>query len=270
VARAGLLKGFNGMAPSDEVVGNILAFRAPVAGGNLRQVARFGRPVSGVLFDMGGVLYDETTWRRWLLRLLRQLGIAGDHRDFFRAWDRDFQGQVHRGERSFCDAFRAFLRSVGLTQPQCDEVEASCRAQRRMFDTGLRLLPGVKSTLIRLGQLGFVLGAVTDSEYSAETLRGRLDQLGLEDLFSAVVSSFDLRRTKPDPACYLAALESMRLPAADVAFVGHEAAELAGAALVGMPTIACNFEASAQADVFISRFEDLLEVVQRRTYAAAG
>ncbi len=258
------------MAPSDEAVESILAFRTPLVGGNPRCVAPLGRPVSGLRFDLGGVLSDDTTWRRWLLRLLRQLGITGDYRDFFRVWDRDFQGQVHRGECNFCDAFRAFLRSVGLTQAQSDEVEASCRAQRRMFDTGLRLLPGVKSTLIRLSQLGFVLGAVTDSEYPAELLRGRLNQLGLEDVFCAVVSSSDLRRTKPDPACYLAALEIMRLPPAEVAFVGHEAAELAGASLVGMPTIACNFETGAQADMFIARFEDLLKVVQRRTYAAAG
>jgi HAD superfamily hydrolase (TIGR01509 family) len=258
------------MASSDEPLGKILAFSTPRRSASPRCVTPLPWPVSGLLFDMGGVLYDETTWRRWLLRLLRQLGVAGDYRDFFRVWDCDFQGTVHRGECNFCDAFRTFLRSVGLTPAQSDEVEASCRAQRRMFDTGLRLLPGVKSTLSRLRQLGFVLGAVTDSEHPAEVLRSRLDQLGLEDVFTTVVSSFDLRRTKPDPACYLAALEAMRLPAVAVAFVGHEAAELAGAAAVGMPTIACHFEASARADVFIARFEDLLEVVQRRTYAAAG
>jgi HAD superfamily hydrolase (TIGR01509 family) len=264
------LKGFNGMAPSDEAFPNILAFRNLLAAGGPLRAATLRRPVAGLLLDMGGVLYDETTWRRWLLRLLRQLGVSSDYRGLFRIWDRDFQVAVHRGERSFCDAFRAFLHTVGLTRAQSDEVEASCRAQRRMFDAGLRVLPGVKSTLGRLSQLGFVLGAVTDSEHTAEVLRGRLDQLGLEGVFPVVISSCDLRRTKPDPLCYLAALEAMQLPAEQVAFVGHDAAELAGAAGVGMPTIACNFEPDAQADVFIARFEDLLEVVQRRTYAAAG
>jgi HAD superfamily hydrolase (TIGR01509 family) len=258
------------MAPSGEVFSDILAFRGLLpSGGPLLGAAR--RPsVAGLLFDVGGVLYDETIWRRWLLRLLRQLGVSSDYRGLFRVWDRDFQVAVHRGEQSFCEAFREFLHSLGLTRAQCDEVEASCRAQRRMLDTGLRVLPGVKSTLVRLGQLGFSLAAVTDSEYTAEAIGRRLDQLGLEGLFPAVISSFDLRRTKPDPLCYLAALDAMRLPAADVAFVGHDADELAGAARVGMPTIACNFDPDAQADVFIARFEDLPDVVQRRTYAAAG
>ena len=227
------------MAPSDEAVESVLAFRNPLVADNARGAAPC-RAVAGLLLDMGGVLYDETAWRRWLLRLLRQLGVSSGYRRLFEMWDRDFQVAVHRGERSFCDAFRDFLHTVGLTRAQSDEVEASCRAQRRMFDTGLRLLPGVKSTLTRLSQLGFALGAVTDSEYPADVLRHRLDQLGLEGVFCAVISSFDLQRTKPDPRCYLAALEAMRLPAGQVAFVGHDAAELAGAARVGMPTIACN------------------------------
>lgn len=257
------------MAPSGEAFGNILTFPGTDQA-RRRRVAPLARPVAGLLFDMGGVLYDETIWRRWLLRLLRHLGVSSDYRGLFLVWDRDFQVAVHRGERSFCEAFRAFLHSVGLTQAQADEVEASCRAQRRILETGLRVLPGVKPTLGRLCQSGFVLAAVTNSEQPAEVLRKRLDQLGLESIFPVVVSSVDLRRTKPDPLCYRAALDAMRLPAAEVAFVGHDAAELAGATRVGMHTVACNFEPEAQADVFIARFEELLEVVQRRAYAAAG
>lgn len=256
------------MVPSHEAFEEILSFPRTDASG--RRLALRSVSAAGLLFDMGGVLYDETTWRRWLLRVLRQLGISRDYRGFFRVWDRDFQMAVYRGECTFCDAFRKFLHSVGLTEAQSVEVEASCRAQRRMYDAGLRVLPGVKSTLGRLQQLGFVLAAVTNSEHPAEVLRQRLAQLGLEFTFTAVISSSDLRRTKPDPACYQAALDAMQLPAGQVAFVGHDAAELAGAAAVGMATVACNFDPDAQADVFIARFEELLDIVQRRAYAAAG
>ena len=37
--------------------------------------------------------------------------------------------------------------------------------------------------------------------------------------------------------------------------------ELAGASRVGMPTIAFNYDAGARADVFLTRFEELLELV---------
>ena len=53
----------------------------------------------------------------------------------------------------------------------------------------------------------------------------------------------------------------MKLPPDKVAFVGHDRLELSGASAVGMPTIAFNFDPDAQADVHISRFEELVEVL---------
>ena len=259
------------MIPPDEALDPIIPFPGPDRD-NLRRL-RAGplrRPVAGLLLDTGGVLYDETTWRRWVVRVFGQLGICTKYRGFFEQWDREFQGAVHRGERSFCDAFRSFLRAVGFTPAQTDEVEAACRAQRRKLDAGLRLLPHVKTTLARLSQSGFVLATLSNSEHTAGVLRERLANLGLESVFTAVVSSFDLGRAKPDPRCYLTALEAMRLSPLQVAFVGHATAELAGAAAVGMATIAFNFEPDAQADVFIARFEELADVLRRQPYAAAG
>jgi hypothetical protein len=53
--------------------------------------------------------------------------------------------------------------------------------------------------------------------------------------------------------------------------VGHDVEELAGAAAVGMPTIAFNFDADAQANVYLARFEELLDVIRRQPpFAAAG
>jgi FMN phosphatase YigB (HAD superfamily) len=83
----------------------------------------------------------------------------------------------------------------------------------------------------------------------------------LGQVFKAVVSSIDLERIKPDPVGYRTALEAMELAADRVAFVGHDAEELAGAAAVGMATIAFNHDPDAKADVFIARFEQLLPLV---------
>ena len=75
----------------------------------------------------------------------------------------------------------------------------------------------------------------------------------------------------PDPASYRAALEEMKLPAGEVAFVGHDSAQLAGAAAVGMQTVAFNPDLDATADAEIEHFEDLIEVLGApRSYAAAG
>ncbi len=235
------------------------------------QPARLPGSIRGVLFDMCNVLYDNTVWRRWVLQLLSHLGLHANYRCFFRVWDRDYLDDVHRGRRGFGEAFEAFLRSVGLTPGQIDEVNAACQTRRRHLEASARPLPGVKSTLTRLHQRGIVLGAICNSEHPAGVLQERLDRFGIGELFVTVVSSIELRRTIPDAAGYRAALEAMGLPAEQVAFVGHDTAELAGATAVGMPTVAFNFDPDAQADVRLGRFEELLEAVgTSQPFAAAG
>jgi phosphoglycolate phosphatase-like HAD superfamily hydrolase len=229
------------------------------------------RPIRGLLFEMCNVLYDNTVWRRWLLQLLARLGLHTKYDSFFRIWDRDFLDEVHRGEREFGEAFRAFLLSAGLSSGQVDEVEAACQGRRRELQRSARPLPGVKNTLGRLHNAGFVLGVVCDSEHPAAALREWLTRFGIGHLFATVVSSIDLERTMPDPACYLTAVEAMQLPAEQVAFVGHDTVQLAGAAAVGMPTIAFNFDTDARAEVYLARFEELIEIISTEPpLAAAG
>jgi len=218
------------------------------------------RPARGLLFDMGDVLVDATLWRRWLLRVLSRLGLHTNYRSFYHIWDHDFLQDVHRGRREFSEAFGAFLLSAGLSPGQIDEVEAACQTRRSQWEQTARLLPGVKLALAKLHAAGVVMAVLSDSEYPATVLAERLQRLGVGEFFKAVVSSIDLERIKPDPVCYLTALEAMGLSADQVAFVGHDAEELAGAAGVGMSTIAFNYDPHAKADVFIARFEELLQV----------
>src|SRR3989304_5633212 len=89
---------------------------------------RLPRPAGGLLFAMGNVLYDATLWRRWLLQLVRRLGVRTDYRGFFETWERDYLDDVYRGRREFCEAVRAFLLSTGLLPAQADALEGACQA----------------------------------------------------------------------------------------------------------------------------------------------
>lgn len=231
---------------------------------------RLPRAISGLLFDMGDVLYDATLWRRWLLRVLSRLGLHTNYRSFYHVWDHDFLDDVHRGRREFSEAFGAFLRSAGLSAGQIDEVKAACQARRGQWEQTARLLPGVKATLTKLHASGVVMGVLSDSEHPAVVLLERLRRLGVGDFFKAVVSSTDLERIKPDPVCYRTVLEAMELSAEQVAFVGHDTEELAGAAKAGLSTIAFNYDPDAKADVFLARFEELLQLVTPRSPQATG
>lgn len=219
-------------------------------------------PIEGLLFDMGDVLYDATAWRRWLIQLLSKMGMHTTYRAFYRIWDLDFLSSVHRGQRDYREAFQSFLRSAGLTRGQIEEIEAASVARKRELESNVRPLPLVRCTLQRLAEKGIVLGVLSDSESSGERLRQKLRDLGLCAEFSAVVSSFDLRTTKPDPVCYRAALEGMGLSAEQVAFVGHDAEELTGAQEIGMRTIAFNYDADAIADYYMKRFDELVDLTE--------
>lgn len=219
------------------------------------------RPLRGVVFDMCNILYDDTVWRRWVLQLLGRLGLYTNYCSFFRLWDRDFLGDVHTGRREFREAFESFLRCAGLTSGQINEVEAASHARRRHLEKHARPLPGVRHTLWRLHQEGFVMGLVCDSEHPAAELRSWMQRFGIEKLFSTVISSIDLRQSMPAPEVYQSAVKAMNIAPEEAAFVGHDRVELAGAAAVGLATIAFNFDADAEADVHLTRFEELIMVL---------
>ena len=117
---------------------------------------------------------------------------------------------------------------------------------------------GVRETLAQLHSSGVRLGVLCNCEQSGETIRQRLAEFLGESPWVGVTSSRDLGCTMPEAACYRAALLAMQLPAADVAFVGHDARELRGAAVQGLSTIAFNSDPDARADVYLQRFEDLI------------
>lgn len=251
------------------------AFSASAGNANA-SASRSGAPASrlqavrGLLFDMGDVLYDATIWRRWLLQVLAKMGIHAAYKEFYRVWDEQYLRAVHCGQRDYHEAFCSFLQSLGLARGVIEEIEAASQARRRELVATLRPLPGVRPTLCQLQACGLTLAVLSDSESTAAELRQRLGKLGIDQCFTAVFSSFDLKQTKPAAGNYQAALAAMQLSAEQVAFVGHDAEELAGAAAIGMPTIAFNYDCDVRADVCLERFEELLELFDCRVPLSAA
>jgi HAD superfamily hydrolase (TIGR01509 family) len=221
--------------------------------------------VTGVLFDMGDVLYDATVWSRCFLQLLTRMGLHTHYRAFFRVWRRDYLVDVNCGRCDHWDALKDFLRSLGLTRADTEEVLVAGHTRYAELTEWIRPLPGVSATLARLSALGVERGAINNCDCTSAQLADKLGRMGLRGFLPTVVSSIDLGSVMPDPANYRAALAEMSLPPERVAFVGHCADELAGARAVGMPTIAFNFEPEAIADVYLDRFEQLPHAIDRPT-----
>jgi beta-phosphoglucomutase-like phosphatase (HAD superfamily) len=180
-------------------------------------------PINGVIFDVDDVLYDATLWRRWLLRLVNQLGVHAEFGEFYGPWDRDYLVDVHCGRREYTEALQSFLLASGLSWAQVDEVEAASRIQRAKLDGSLRPWPGVVKTIAALDDWGLPLVAWFDACQRSTELAQWLERLALASHFRAVLSSFDLECAQPAPRCYQVAVAALGRPAGETLYVGHDA-----------------------------------------------
>jgi HAD superfamily hydrolase (TIGR01662 family) len=95
-----------------------------------------------------------------------------------------------------------------------------------------RPLPGVVTALARLRDLGLRLAVVSNSEGTVEAL---FERMGLHVHFEAVVDSWHLGITKPDPQIFHHALSRLQVAPGDAVMVGDSMkADVGGAMAVGI------------------------------------
>lgn len=222
------------------------------------------------MFDLGDVLFDATVWRRWLLRLLRHFGVQAPYHSLFRRWETEYLADVYCGTRDYDHAFFGFLSSLGLRQGQIAEIAVASQARHREFNLQSRPYPGVVTTLRELKRLGYRLAVLTNSTRCGSDLHMALEQLGLGNLFDAVVTSIDLGMLASCHDAYQAIHDRLQLRVGKALFVGHDRTELASAAQFGMPTMAFNYEDATPADVHIEQFDEMVALMTSMGHARAA
>jgi HAD superfamily hydrolase (TIGR01509 family) len=223
---------------------------------------RLQAPPTAVLFACENVLYDATVWERWLVRLLRHVHVQIDQESFGRHWEQESVPEIHCGHREFDEAFRDYLRQLGLARGLIDEVAAASQGRRHQFLREARPLPSIRQTVIALAQQGLALGLLADSELGAADLERHLTRLGFGGRFQFLLSSVELGHTKADPEGYRAAAVRFGRPAERIAFVGSHPQHLTAAARLGMPTIAFNYDHQARADLYLRQFDELPAILK--------
>ncbi len=216
--------------------------------------------LAALVLDLDHVLYDASPWQRWLLQLLNRIGLHTHYGAFFCAFERDYLESVYRGEREYWDALRGYLLEAGVSRGRVEEVLAAGHGKHRELWRDVRPLPGVSNTLTQLAARGVRLAVLSNAVSSGEEFEAQLNHLGLRSRFEVVISSRDLGLAKPTPESYQAAINALDLAPESIGFVGHSTLELAGAGLAGLTTFAINHAADAQADIYLDRFEQLLQV----------
>ena len=213
--------------------------------------------LKAILFDAGDIIYHRPRRGEALAAFLNQHGLVpvppGQPERL------ELKRRAHAGEISKEEHHDAVLEMSGVTDP-ADRIDG-----RRIMDEDQRdieFFDGVPETLHRLKAAGLRLGIVTNTFDRTTAKLGWFAKVGIDKVWDSFATSCEVKVNKPDARIYLAALEPLDLLPEEAAFVGHAAAELAGAKALGMTTIAFNRDNdSVTADHVISKFPELLDVV---------
>jgi putative hydrolase of the HAD superfamily len=212
-------------------------------------------PITAILFDAGDVLYYRPQRGARFAAFLTEIGvdISGNHR----AEKEALGEQAYRGKITQDQYRESLLQLYGIHRPR--DIQRGKRILEEE-DNNVEFFEGVRDTLLELKARRYLLGIVTDSINPVHAKLGWFERGGFGHVWDSIISSKDIGIRKPDPKIYWEALEQLGTGAEGAVFVGHDAAELAGARSVGLKTIAFHGEEGAEADFFIEKFSDLLKV----------
>ena len=104
----------------------------------------------------------------------------------------------------------------------------------RAYESEMMPWPGVVNVLTRLNEMGIRLTLVSSECCSTEVVYQRLNALGLEPYFDAVLAAPDVWQQCPEQRIFDLAAEAAQLPPHRLAFVGRDAAVLAQAGESGI------------------------------------
>lgn len=211
--------------------------------------------IRALLFDAGDLLYYRAEKHRYFTEFLTGLGInpGDDH-----AAEKFKLRQIaYRGELDQVCYRKAILQLYGIDQPEL--IERGLEVLKT-DDDNVQFFEGVKETLIALKNRGFLLGILTDTANPMYVKLSWFEKGGFGHVWDSIISSMDVGVRKPDAKIYNAALNQLGVTTDECLFVGHKVSELEGARVVGLKTIAFNYDDGAAADYYVENFADILNV----------
>ncbi|MBA3911478.1 MAG: hypothetical protein C0524_16775 [Rhodobacter sp.] len=179
------------------------------------------------IFDLDGTLvHSEPAWEAAKRRVLHRLRVEVPQTTY--------DAFVGRGLRGFLTE----VMGQDLTDARRTDLANEIGAEADVLLPLLRQpIPGAAQSVIRLTEAGLRIAVCSSSP--RRHIHAALDQLGLVDRVSAIVSGADLPRGKPDPLPYLETLRLLDLGPAEAfavedALPGAISAHAAGLDVVGI------------------------------------
>ncbi len=186
--------------------------------------------IRGLIFDFDGLILDteSTVYQSW-----REL-----YHEYGQELPFDEWGQIIGTSPQ--EHFDPLARLEGHLNRRLDRSVVGERRLQRELELVVQqpILPGVVDYLEAAQRLGMKLAVASSSDQA--WVGGHLDRLGLTPYFDAIHTSDDVERTKPDPALFRLALNSLALEASEAIVLedspnGISAARRAGIFAAAVP-----------------------------------
>jgi putative hydrolase of the HAD superfamily len=230
--------------------------------------------MSAILFDFFGTLVSYSASRvdqgyPRCHEYVREHGSQLSYRDFLTEIDACFaefdrRSDIDDREFSMGEVAAAFLARTS-TGGDAAEFERRYLAE---WSAGVVVPAGLGPLLTSLRRSHRL--AVVSNTHSSVMVPELLAQAGIAELFDAVVLSVDVGRRKPHPRMYAAALDALRVPAAEAVFVGDSyLADYAGPTAAGMTALLIDPAKSAEVPDD-RRIDSVFDLAQWGLRAPAG
>jgi HAD superfamily hydrolase (TIGR01509 family) len=186
--------------------------------------------IKGLIFDFDGLIMDTESPE---VEVWRAIYAEYDQEFPIQVWIRDVVGATIA---NFDPA--AHLAAVTGRRLNLPELQSRARLYRLQKLGTLSSQPGVADYVQTARRLGLRMAVASSSAHA--WVEGYLHQLSLFGYFEAIICQEDVRRIKPDPELFLAALDALKLQADEaLAFEdspnGVLAARRAGLRVVAVP-----------------------------------
>mgnify|MGYP001250356399 CR=1 FL=1 len=191
-----------------------------------------------VIFDLDGVLVDsEPGYAIALNRVLEREGAEplteNESRGLIGTTVEDTWNAI-KEMRSLTKPFEYYLGIYSLTLIE-------------IFSAGLELQPGAMDVVREVKDSGLPLGLATSSRRAWVDVK--LEVVGVNSIFDAVVTGDEVQKGKPSPEIYLSVARLLGIPQAECLAIEDSPSGVASAVAAGMYTVALRTESTAGLDI---------------------
>jgi putative hydrolase of the HAD superfamily len=217
--------------------------------------------IRAVIFDLDGTLFDrDSSVRKLIARQYGAFAPALQHIPKATYIDQ-FIGLDARGYVKKDEVYRKLVETYLIQGVTAGELFEDFYAH---YHHCCVPFPGLVEMLRQLKAQEIKLAIITNGGHAFQM--NTIKALGIEDFFSAILTSEQEGIRKPDPQIFQRAMEPLGVSAAETVFVGdHPEVDIMGAHQAGLKAVWKRdpfWEAPAQADGVIDHLDELIGVLE--------